>query len=382
MPMPVRSFAARIVHAALVVALVPWLGAWKVGSVIVTKDGARWRIESVLGEGGFGKVVKAVSVRSDGKDGERAAFKFFTRQSDAHDTIDYYEDLFRTFNPNDNEFVLHLDIPGEVEVETDGVSKSFVVMKTELAAADLWSAKELLPKSPATLSRSELSRRLQAITSILEMGSRGVASVMAAGLVHGDLKEGNFLITGNLDQLLTGKARVIVSDLDALARIGGVQPHTSSYAGPEYFNRSVGPITGAFDVYSFSATLYSLLIGAAPVTHLYVTKNSGTLDWDEVVAMSERLAESQATYAELEAFVASRLDAYIKSASPNRADADKLERLKAFILAGLKYRPEDRIAALRKVEPGSPLIPAYDKMMREFPGPCPLLDARITPVPH
>lgn len=118
-------------------------------------------------------------------------------------------------------------------------------------------------------------------TFMLETLADTLAESHVLGIVHRDVKPGNVLLTDHLQPRLSDFG--ITLPTGAHTTTGSVA-FTPSYSPPETF--SVGPVFPAQDVYGLGATLWALLAGRAPFTHV-----GEKIDVDEIMvrATSEQL---------------------------------------------------------------------------------------------
>lgn len=211
---------------------------------------ARYQIESLISEGGMGKIFKAVR-RSDG---QRVAIKFLADQYIAKDKIrQRFEREYRLLQS--------LDHPSIVEVYDFGTEagQCFIVMEY-IAGGDL--EKLISGNQPDVAFLKDLFVNI----------CNGLGKIHEKGIIHRDLKPSNILIED------AGKsARPKLTDFglardpgDAGLTRTGMQMGTLNYSPPEQLEKphSVGP---AGDIYSLGVTMYYAFSGGQLPTGDYAS---------------------------------------------------------------------------------------------------------------
>lgn len=100
----------------------------------------------------------------------------------------------------------------------------------------------------------------------ITQASEAIAYSHRRGILHCDLKPGNFLLQANGNLVVTdfGLARSIADEPAAMDCIAGTAP----YMAPEQVSSYWGPMTPGTDVYGLGAVFYCLLTGTAPYSAL------------------------------------------------------------------------------------------------------------------
>ncbi len=212
-----------------------------------------YRLHSVLGVGGMGAVYRAF-----GKHGNReVAIKVL------HPSFSGDRDSRRRF---------------ELEVELVGKLKHSNIVRLLTAgekAGLLWFAMDLV-NGWSLANLQKLQREGEALPpgapdiknpKIIARITHDLANALTcahdAGVLHRDIKPGNFLIDrdGNTHLADFGLARVLEADPVTLTgMVGG----TCSYMSPEQARQLKDAVTAHSDIYSAGAVLYELLSGAPP----------------------------------------------------------------------------------------------------------------------
>ena len=124
-------------------------------------------------------------------------------------------------------------------------------------------------------ARGSAPRTLAEAMKILEPVADALALAHQKGIAHRDIKPANVFVLGDARQegfgvkLLDFGIAKVVQDAQkragAFAKTGGqITSFTPQYGAPEQFNRSYGATGPWTDVYGVGAVLYYLLVGAPP----------------------------------------------------------------------------------------------------------------------
>ena len=208
---------------------------WASGRVLSvgTRLAERYRIERFIASGGMGEVYEA----TDEALGERVALKVLTSHSTA------LEEEVRLARR-----VTHVNVCRVFDLgvhSLDGVELRFLTM--ELIRGEPLSA---VLRRRGRIPASEVKKLICGVCEAL-------AAARASGVVHGDLKPANVLITDTGRMVVTdfGLARGI--ETSAPARHG-----TPAYVSPEQVEGL--PLTPASDVYALGVMVFELLTGEPP----------------------------------------------------------------------------------------------------------------------
>jgi serine/threonine-protein kinase len=208
--------------------------------------GGKYRIESVLGEGGMGLVVEATNVHL----GQRVAIKLLNSSAaESDEAVKRFEREAQIAAQLQGDHITHVTDFGETD---DG--RHYLVMEL-LEGHDL--AEELLVRGRLPIDEA-VDYVLQACT--------GVVEAHAAGLVHRDLKPANLFLTRRTD----GRPLVKVLDFglskqrsrpgelrltQAQSKLGTVE-----YMSPEQI-RSAKDVDARSDQHALGLILFELLTG-------------------------------------------------------------------------------------------------------------------------
>lgn len=121
-------------------------------------------------------------------------------------------------------------------------------------------ALEYLPESAASL----LARHPHGLPAgqalrIIDAAARGLEAAHQAGLVHGDIKPSNILLSEDLNEVKLCDFGLAQTDATAPAQGG-----SPAYLAPECLHGQ--PVSVASDLYALAATLHALLTGHPPVS--------------------------------------------------------------------------------------------------------------------
>jgi hypothetical protein len=216
------------------------------GDVIAGK----YRIDSLIGEGGMGAVFSATHVHT----GRRMAVKWLlpdVAQSDAA-----IQRLFREAQATGR-----IDHPNVVDVYDVGEQNgsAFLVM-------------ELLQGETLTKALERGALKLPEIILMVSQAIDGTAAAHRHGVIHRDIKPDNIFLCRDQAGALV-RAKVLDFGISKISSIGGqVNPRltktgavmgTPYYMSPEQI-RGVSEIDGRVDVYAFGVILYEALTGRVP----------------------------------------------------------------------------------------------------------------------
>lgn len=215
--------------------------------------GGRYRIEEVIGRGGFAAVYRATDERL----GRQVAVKVITLTAPDQRTRDEIQQRFE----REARAIANLNHPNVVTLYDFGTDPElgldFFVMEL-LEGEDL--AQRIARGPPLPLG---------AALGIVEEAAWGVNAGHRAGLIHRDIKPGNvFLAAGErrgavrVCVLDFGVARFVQSEEGADLTGGGGGPLSPTYAAPEQLRGDADIITPATDVFGLGVIAYELLAGA------------------------------------------------------------------------------------------------------------------------
>ncbi len=234
----------------------------KVGSTLC---GGQYRIERVIGAGGFALVYLASQGRWNLQVCIKEYYPFGSERVNGMvqaRTPDKARQMVAGRQAFDDEAATleRFKHPGVVRILGSFVENGTAYLVQEmLEGLTLSEGLELAGRMPLTM-----------VLQVAQQLGQALLMVHAAGLVHSDLKPENIFLTreGRYVLLDFGLTRGFLSV--GGSQIGG-RGVSSGYAPPEqYIPGSV--LTPASDVYSFSATLYTLLTGIAPPDAVSLTQ--------------------------------------------------------------------------------------------------------------
>lgn len=215
-------------------------GRITIGSVI-----GNYRIERVLGEGGFGTVYLAEDVRPQ-MAGRRVALKVLRRSAEAGFRDRFLRESVHALRLGDEH-------PNIVRIfEADEFDGHLFIAMQFVDGPDLDRLIDLEGPLPPAL-----------VVSVTEQVANALHTVHQRGMVHRDVKPGNILLSAD-------RARVYLADFGVTKHLGGIdpsltvgqQPSTVLYAAPEQLDgHAAGP---AADVYALGAVVFHALAGRPP----------------------------------------------------------------------------------------------------------------------
>jgi non-specific serine/threonine protein kinase/serine/threonine-protein kinase len=209
----------------------------------------RYRIEALLGEGGFGSVYRAAQVEPVRR---RVALKVIKLGMDTRRVLARFEAERQT--------LAMMNHPGIAKIQDAGITesgRSYFVM-------------ELVEGKPITAYCDENRLDMRARLTLFAHVCEAIQHAHQKGVLHRDIKPSNVLVT-----LQDGKSRPVVIDfgiaraLDdesgavSLMTEQGQMIGTPEYMSPEQANGS-RDIDTRTDIYSLGVLLYELLTGNTP----------------------------------------------------------------------------------------------------------------------
>jgi serine/threonine-protein kinase len=200
----------------------------------------RYKIDSLLGQGGMGVVYKAYDTHRQGfvalktmKDAaDAAALPLFTQE---------WRTLASISHPN------IVDVLDSGEFEDGGERKPFFVMP-------------LLPgRTLDNLIREGRQLTVERTVDILVQACRGLQAAHASGLIHRDLKPSNLFVMNDDSVKIIDFGMVHLSDLTK--SVTGIKG-TLQYMSPEQLEMK--ELTPATDIFSLGVVAYEALTGRKP----------------------------------------------------------------------------------------------------------------------
>jgi serine/threonine protein kinase/HAMP domain-containing protein len=216
-----------------------------------------YRIDAVLGQGGFGVTYLASDVHLNAKVAikEYLPCELAQRASDKSVSPRWPEDSAVYQDGLDNFLVEARTLATFRHPNIVRVARFFEANRTAYMVLEYERGKPLKQWWPGRKEVAEAE-----LLSLLQPLLDGLAVVHGAGFLHRDIKPDNIYVRkedGSLVLLDFGAARQAVGPANAMADVV-----TPGYAPPEqYDNGAQGPWT---DIYSLGATLYWMITGAKP----------------------------------------------------------------------------------------------------------------------
>jgi serine/threonine-protein kinase len=197
-----------------------------------------YKIESLLGVGGMGRVYRAV-----GPGGERVALKLVKADLST-------DDIFRRRFEREVRIAQTVVHPNVVPVLDAGTHEGIPYMAQRFVGNG--SLEDRLKNAPL---------ELKAAVTICVQVAGGLDALCAAGLVHRDVKPGNILLDEQEIAYITDFGLAKDSQASVLTRPGQALG-SLDYMAPEQIRGE--PVGGASDVYALACVMYECLCGAPP----------------------------------------------------------------------------------------------------------------------
>jgi serine/threonine protein kinase len=209
--------------------------------------GGRYRSQTVIGEGAFGKVFRAADLQT----GQTVAIKQL--KPDVAENAEHLARFMREI-----ELLNKLNHPGIVKVlDTINLGASHYIVLEYLAEGDLRSR----------LKRGRLPVR-DTIKIALELAD-ALARTHHLNIIHRDIKPENVLLAADGSPRLTDFGIAHIDSADHLTQTGYILG-TLRYSAPEVLNGD--PISKQSDVWSLGIMLYEMLTGELPFEHVTLSK--------------------------------------------------------------------------------------------------------------
>ncbi|XAR58716.1 Non-specific serine/threonine protein kinase [Bertholletia excelsa] len=226
-----------------------------------------FRQESLLGEGGFGRVYKGVL----DKTGETVALK----QLDRHALQGNKEFLAEVLMLSD---LRHQNLVNLIGYCADGDQRMLVYECMPLGSLD-----NHLFDLPPTQKPLNWSTRMK-IALDAAQGLEYLHEKASPPVIYGDLKSSSILLDDEYNAKLSDVGLVKVGPNEDKSQVSSRVTGTSGYCAPEY--HSTGQLTRKSDVYSFGVILLELITGRRAIDPTKPTQEEDLVSWAEPVFKS------------------------------------------------------------------------------------------------
>ncbi|MEZ5403333.1 MAG: serine/threonine-protein kinase [Bryobacteraceae bacterium] len=227
--------------------------------------GGRYRVATLLGQGGMGDVYRATDLRL----GQTVALKFLPRalSSDTR-TLERFRNEVRVARNVTHPNVCRVHDLGEVD------GHAFLTMEF-VDGEDLASLLRRIGRLPADKA-TELARQLCA----------GLAAAHEQGVLHRDLKPANLMVDGR------GQLRIMDFGLAAVSgavQQGDIRSGTLAYMAPEQIEGR--EVTARSDIYALGLVLYEMFTGRRPFVAQTVAELRDKQDSSRPESMTSQVAD-------------------------------------------------------------------------------------------
>ncbi|HEY3322228.1 MAG TPA: protein kinase [Planctomycetota bacterium] len=220
-------------------------------------------IESLIGEGGMGKVYRARQVALD----RWVALKVLPR---AKENQNFIERFYREARS-----AARLVHPNIIQIYTVGEHQGIPFFAMEyIEGEDLENIRRITGQKPS----------IDETLEIIRSAAKALAVAMEHGIVHRDIKPANIMITrtGLVKLMDFGLAKGLATDSVTQA---GLVVGTPAYMSPE--QGASNPVDTRSDIYSLGCVMYASLTGSPP----YNAENVASLLYKHMYEMPEPLTQ-------------------------------------------------------------------------------------------
>ncbi len=205
----------------------------------------RYRVQSLLGQGGMGRVYQAQQIPL----GRSVALKVISASFYSENDPEFHKRFF-----HEAAIMARLTNPHTVTVYDYGCDRDVYFMAMELVSGQ--PLDRVLQQGPMQPERA---------IAIAQQVCRSLREAHAKGVVHRDLKPGNVILTRGDD----GEEMVKLLDFGLAKRLATIEdtnrdvlPGSPKYIAPEAIRQE--PVDGRADIYALGVMMYQMLTGVVP----------------------------------------------------------------------------------------------------------------------
>ena len=332
--------------------------AWKPDDIVTSgKNKKIYKIEEKIGEGGFANVYSAVCTSCNPQ--ERVAIREFKNEKTFQVTLESYKRIIKAAGQTGFEHLIKIEEPDYFASTLQPFQAGMVC---ELAESDLQKRIKYFDITRFSNRELPIGESLKLNVLLAEQMVRALNELAIYKMVHGDIKPDNILLTKFLPD--RGMLEIKLGDLESIAELGSqISLGTPGYMPPEYFTQS-GIISFEADLYALSVTLFKMMSGGdtpfeAVYEGLFKNKYNGERR-NLYMEISKKLAKSPKEYKIfLDDIKLRGLDQYEVFFKSNPEQFEQFSYLRHLILAGLQYKPEERLTYLHENLGTQPWISSY-----------------------
>lgn len=240
------------------------LGQFATNDLVFDAAGNKtYRVEQVLGKGGFAQVFLVKDVATDAKQ----ALKVFRDEKKSSLAAETYAVMGEVFDdPNAKEHLVQTSAPQTLQDAAGAKWQGqFVELMSSQNLDDVASYFDLTK----TIRKATAAAKIEAITRLQSQMVEAQLAMASNGLVHNDIKPSNFLLSTfdgefTLGRFNAGEMHVELADFDTVSKAKTpMKSGTPPFMPPEKLLDPMRASDVVMDMYAIGATLYEVTFGTS-----------------------------------------------------------------------------------------------------------------------